>query len=130
MPGLARALVQQGKLRPDRAENFARKAPQANTQFIDDLIGRRSRSEPRGHGQVRRRHLRPSAAGPRRASTSSSCRRHHRRKLVWSLRVVALRKRGNRLAVAVSDPTNLQALDQIKFQTRLGSTSWSSSTTS
>ncbi len=36
-----------------------------------------------------------------------------------SLRVVALRKRGNRLAVAVSDPTNFQALDQIKFQTQL-----------
>ncbi len=41
------------------------------------------------------------------------------RKLVGSLRVLALRKRGNRLAVAVSDPTNFQALDQIKFQTQL-----------
>jgi len=33
--------------------------------------------------------------------------------------VLALRKRGNRLAVGVSDPTNYQALDQIKFQTQL-----------
>src|SRR5205807_611204 len=41
------------------------------------------------------------------------------KKLVASLRVLALRKRGNRLAVGVSDPTNLQALDQIKFQTQL-----------
>lgn len=41
------------------------------------------------------------------------------RKLVASLRVLALRKRGNRLAVAVSDPTNFQALDQVKFQTQL-----------
>jgi type IV pilus assembly protein PilB len=32
---------------------------------------------------------------------------------------VALGKRGNRLAVAVSDPTNLQALGQIKFQTEM-----------
>src|SRR5512144_150445 len=39
LTGLARALVQQGKLRPDRAENFARKALQSNTQFIDELIG-------------------------------------------------------------------------------------------
>jgi type IV pilus assembly protein PilB len=38
LTGLARALVQQGKLRPDRAENFARKATVANTQFIDELI--------------------------------------------------------------------------------------------
>ncbi|HQR77106.1 MAG TPA: hypothetical protein PLR35_11845, partial [Burkholderiaceae bacterium] len=37
LTGLARALVQQGKLRPDRAENFARKAAQSNTQFIDEL---------------------------------------------------------------------------------------------
>ena len=41
------------------------------------------------------------------------------KKLVGSLRVLALRKRGNRLAVAVSDPTNTHALDQIKFQTQL-----------
>ncbi len=39
LTGLARALVQQGKLRPDRAENFARKATQSNTQFIDELVG-------------------------------------------------------------------------------------------
>ena len=40
-------------------------------------------------------------------------------KLMESQRVVALTKRGNKLAVAISDPTNLQALDQIKFQTQL-----------
>ena len=39
LTGLARALVQQGKLRPDRAENFARKATQGNTHFIDELVG-------------------------------------------------------------------------------------------
>jgi type IV pilus assembly protein PilB len=33
-----------------------------------------------------------------------------------SQRVVALAKRGNKLSVALSDPTNSQALDQIKFQ--------------
>lgn len=31
-------------------------------------------------------------------------------------RVIALAKRGNKLSVALSDPTNTQALDQIKFQ--------------
>ncbi|OYT68789.1 MAG: hypothetical protein CFK52_14390, partial [Chloracidobacterium sp. CP2_5A] len=38
LTGLARALVQQGKLRPDRAESLARKAAQSNTQFIDELV--------------------------------------------------------------------------------------------
>jgi type IV pilus assembly protein PilB len=41
------------------------------------------------------------------------------KKLVVAQRVMALRKRGNRLAIAVSDPTNFAALDQIKFQTQL-----------
>ncbi|GGY03695.1 type IV-A pilus assembly ATPase PilB [Pseudoduganella dura] len=38
-------------------------------------------------------------------------------KLMQSGRVVALAKRGNKMSVAISDPTNTQALDQIKFQT-------------
>jgi type IV pilus assembly protein PilB len=33
--------------------------------------------------------------------------------------VIALAKRGNKVAVAISDPTNTQTLDQIKFQTEL-----------
>ena len=41
------------------------------------------------------------------------------KKLVATQRVLALRKRGNRLAIAVSDPTNFAALDQVKFQTQL-----------
>jgi len=121
LTGLARALVQQGKLRPDRAENFARKALQSNTQFIDELIGS---TEVTG--------LNPAAVAKFAADTFGhplldlAAVDHEQlprdiidRKLVGSLRVIALRKRGNRLAVAMSDPTNLQALDQIKFQTQL-----------
>ena len=33
--------------------------------------------------------------------------------------VVALHTRGNRLFLAISDPSNLQALDDVKFQTEL-----------
>ncbi len=40
-------------------------------------------------------------------------------KLVRKHHVLPLFKRGNRLYVAVADPTNLQALDEIKFQTGL-----------
>ena len=38
-------------------------------------------------------------------------------KLMQAQRVIALAKRGNKMSVAISDPTNTQALDQIKFQT-------------
>ena len=121
LTGLARALVQQGKLRPDRAENFARKATQANTQFIDELIGSaevtglnagavaRFAAETFGHPLLDMSAL----------DLDQLPRDIIDKKLVGSLRVVGLRKRGNRLAVAVSDPTNFQALDQIKFQTQL-----------
>jgi type IV pilus assembly protein PilB len=121
LTGLARALVQQGKLRPDRAENFARKAAQANTHFIDELVGS---SEVTGlnAGSVAK-FAADTFGHPLLDLSSLDLDQLPRdiidKKLVGSLRVVALRKRGNRLAVAVSDPTNFQALDQIKFQTQL-----------
>src|SRR5690606_13841684 len=40
-------------------------------------------------------------------------------KLVEKHHVIALHKRGNRLFIAVSDPTNFAALEDIKFQTGL-----------
>ncbi|MDX1568960.1 MAG: type IV-A pilus assembly ATPase PilB [Xanthomonadales bacterium] len=41
-------------------------------------------------------------------------------KLIQQHRAIPLHKRGNRLFVGVSDPTNLRALDEIKFHTNLG----------
>ncbi len=121
LTGLARALVQQGKLRPDRAENFARKAAQANSQFIDELINAadvtglsagavaRFAAETFGHPMLDLSAL----------DLEQLPRDIIDKKLVATQRVMALRKRGNRLAIAVSDPTNFPALDQIKFQTQL-----------
>jgi type IV pilus assembly protein PilB len=40
-------------------------------------------------------------------------------KLIRKHRVLPIYQRGNRLFLAVSDPTNMQALDEIKFQSRL-----------
>jgi type IV pilus assembly protein PilB len=121
LTGLARALVQQGKLRSDRAENFARKASQANTQFIDELV---NSSDMTGLSPVTVAKFAADTFGHPLLDLSAVDfdqlpRDIIDKKLVGSLRVVALRKRGNRLAVAVSDPTNFQALDQIKFQTQL-----------
>jgi type IV pilus assembly protein PilB len=41
-------------------------------------------------------------------------------RLMQTQRIVALAKRGNKISVAVSDPTNAAAIDQIKFQTGMG----------
>jgi len=121
LTGLARALVQQGKLRPDRAETLARKAAQSNTLFIDELvavgeaIGLTASSIARFAAETFGHPLLDLSA----IDTEQLAKDTIDRKLVGSLRVLALRKRGNRLAVAVSDPTNAQALDQVKFQTQL-----------
>ena len=121
LTGLARALVQQGKLRPDRAENFARKATQANTQFIDELVG--SADVTGLTSSVIAKFAADTFGHPLLDLAAVDIEQLPKdiidRKLVASLRVLALRKRGNRLAVAVSDPTNTHALDQIKFQTQL-----------
>jgi type IV pilus assembly protein PilB len=121
LTGLARALVQQGKLRPDRAETLARRAAQSNTLFIDELVGAgeatglkaaeiaKFAAETFGHP------LLDLAA----VDTDQLPGDVIDKKLVSSLRMLGIRKRGNRLAVAVSDPTNVQALDQVKFQTQL-----------
>ncbi|HQR22309.1 MAG TPA: type IV-A pilus assembly ATPase PilB [Burkholderiaceae bacterium] len=121
LTGLARALVQQGKLRPDRAENFARKATQSNTQFIDELISAADVTGLSAGGVAR--FAAETFGHPMLDLSALDLEQLPRdiidKKLVATQRVMALRKRGNRLAVAVSDPTNFAALDQVKFQTQL-----------
>jgi type IV pilus assembly protein PilB len=121
LTGLARALVQQGRLRPDRAETLARKAVASNTQFVDELtavadqIGMSAAQIAKFAADTFGHPLLDLSA----FDADQLPKDIIDRKLVASLRVLALRKRGNRLAVAVSDPTNFQALDQVKFQTQL-----------
>jgi type IV pilus assembly protein PilB len=121
LTGLARALVQQGKLRPDRAETLARKAVQANTLFIDELV---SSSDTTGLNSIAVAKFAADTFGHplldlAAIDTDQLPKDIIDKKLVGAARILALRKRGNRLAVAVSDPTNFQALDQVKFQTQL-----------
>jgi type IV pilus assembly protein PilB len=121
LTGLARSLVQQGKLRPDRAESLARKAIQSNSQFIDELLAVADTTGLTASGIAR--YAADTFGHPMLDLAAFDADQLPGdiidRKLVASLRVLALRKRGNRLAVAVSDPTNFPALDQIKFQTQL-----------
>ena len=121
LTGLARALVQQGKLRPDRAENFARKAAQANTQFIDELINSADVTGLTASGVAK--FAAETFGHPMLDLSAVDLEQLPRdiidKKLIATQRVLALRKRGNRLAIAVSDPTNFPALDQVKFQTQL-----------
>ena len=118
MPGLARALLQAGRISAQQVETLTRKAAAEKSLFIDallqsgDMDGRALAtfcSETFGYPI-----LDFSAY-----NISFSPEKIIDAKLMQSQRVLALAKRGNKVSVAISDPTNTQALDQIKFQTEL-----------
>jgi type IV pilus assembly protein PilB len=116
MSGLARALLQAGRLSALDIDALHKKAAAEKLTFIDALLagGSISTDELARFCSATFAYplldlqsfdldaLPPKVIDPR---------------LAQSLRVIALSKRGNRIVVATSDPTNTQALDQIKFQT-------------
>jgi type IV pilus assembly protein PilB len=115
LPGLARALLQAGRLTLPQADGLQKKAAADKVGFIDTLLGSNTidaRSlaafcaETFGYplldlGTFSPDCLPVNAIDP---------------KLMQAQRVIALARRGNKMSVALSDPTNTQALDQIKFQ--------------
>ncbi|MBK8764319.1 MAG: type IV-A pilus assembly ATPase PilB [Burkholderiaceae bacterium] len=117
LAGLARALVQHQILRPDQAMVLQKKADAAGVKFIDELVV---------SGSVSARQLARFAAEtfghPMLDITAIDLAVIPQdlidRKLAAETRVIALGKRGTRISVAISDPTDLQTLDRIKFQTQ------------
>jgi len=118
MSGLARALLQAGRLSAQQVEALTKKAATDKTPFIDTLLqsgtidGRSLAtfcSETFGYPILDFSSFNISFA-PEKIIDA---------KLMQSQHVIALAKRGNKVSVAISDPTNTQALDQIKFQTEL-----------
>ena len=116
--GLARALVQNGKLRLEQADALAKSATAANIPFIDQLLQSKIMTPHELALTAAQMFGLPlldlDAYDPAQMATEVMDK-----KLIHSLRIVSLHKRGNRLTIAVSDPTNLQAIDQIKFQTQM-----------
>ena len=115
MSGLARALVQAGRLTAAQADALQKKAAGDRTAFIDAIIADKALdaaslaafcAETFGYPLL---DLATFSIEALPAGAIDA-------KLMAAQRVVALAKRGNRLSVAISDPTNTQALDQIKFQ--------------
>lgn len=118
LSGLARALVQAGRLKEAEAEELAQQAAAAKVSLIDQLVATNRASameiavfsaETFGYplfdlSAIDERHIPQDAID---------------RKLIATHKVIPLNKRGNRLSIAVADPTNLRALDEIRFQTGL-----------
>ncbi|MDB5794562.1 MAG: pilB [Noviherbaspirillum sp.] len=118
LSGLARALVQSGRISTAQAEGLNKKAHIEKISFIDALIDSKSIdarslaifcSETFGYPMIDFSVFNLSFL-PENVIDA---------KLMQKQRVIALAKRGNKVSVAISDPTNTQTLDQIKFQTEL-----------
>ncbi len=115
MSGLARALTQAGRLTPAQADALQKKSVADKVQFIDSLvtsglIDARALAvfcaETFGYPILDLATFNVALLPPKVIDD----------KLMQAQRVIALAKRGNKMSVAISDPTNTQALDQIKFQ--------------
>jgi type IV pilus assembly protein PilB len=118
LSGLARALVQAGQLKEAEAEQLISQASSAKISLIEQIISSQKASaadiarfvsETFGYplldlGAFDEAHIPENAID---------------RKLISTHKVIPLNKRGNRLSVAIADPTNLRALDEIRFQTGL-----------
>lgn len=118
LSGLARALVQAGRLKEAEAEQLFTQANQNKISLIEQIVISKKASaldmarfvaETFGYPLLDldafdEQHIPISAID---------------RKLIFTHKVIPLNKRGNRLSVAIADPTNLRALDEIRFQTGL-----------
>lgn len=119
LSGLALRLVRDNLLSPTDAERIQTEALSKKTSFVTQLVESKKldsatiakvASEDFGIPLYEINSLDLEMA-PVKLVDEKIIRRHH---------VLPLFKRGTRLFVAVADPTNLQALDEIKFHTGLG----------
>lgn len=118
MSGLARALLQASRLSTQQIDALNKQATNEGTQFIDVLISSGT-IDARGVASFCSDTFGYPLLDFASFNMSSLPEKVIDPKLMMTQRVVALGKRGNKVAVAISDPTNLQALDQIKFQTEM-----------
>lgn len=117
LSGIARALVQHGRLAEADADAIHLQAQTANNgHFVQALIASKKMNSAQvaefaagtfGYPLFDLAHLDPAYL-PNAALDN---------KLMQSRRIVPLFKRGTKLFIGISDPTNLQAMEDAKFQT-------------
>ena len=119
LSGLARALVQAGRLKEAEAEQLLVQASHEKRSLIEQIIASQKISSldlARFVADTFGYPLLDLAVYDDAHIPGNAIDR----KLIAAHRVIPLNKRGNRLSVAIADPTNLRALDEIRFQTGLG----------
>ncbi len=114
--GLPRKLVQAGLLDEDSAQKAVTKAAQSKLPFVQYVVEKQMLTQ-QSIAQVASSEfgiplfdldVMDTDVIPKQIVSEKLIRQHH---------ALPLMKKGNRLFVAISDPTNLNALDEIKFHT-------------
>ena len=116
LSGLARALVQQDRLKEAEAESIAADAKPEKGGFVGQLIATK-RMSARDIATFAAKTFGYPLLDLDAYSDDHIARDAIDRRVMQNHQVVALLRRGNRIAVGLTDPTNLRALDEIRFQT-------------
>jgi type IV pilus assembly protein PilB len=118
LSGLGRALVQQDVLRQIDAEQTQTQANAASITFVEQLISSKKVTSAR-LAEFASNTFAVPLFDLNAFDVSSMNQEWIDVKLINARRALPMHKRGNRLYVAVSDPTNLQALEEFRFKTNL-----------
>ena len=116
LSGLARALIQSGRFPEQFVLSVQAQAANDRTAFIDALL-RTEKIDPLTLASFCSENFGYPLLDLREFNLASTPENLIEKRLMQRLRAVPLSQRGNRIAVAISDPNQIQALDQIKFQT-------------
>ncbi len=116
--GLARALAQSGLMSEYEAETLQTQAQSANVSFVEQVLaGKRMTAQQLAVFASR------AFGTPLLDLSTFDMDQVHREyvdlKIAQARRVLPLYKRSNKLYVAISDPANLQALEEVRFKTNL-----------
>ncbi|MCE2832301.1 MAG: type IV-A pilus assembly ATPase PilB [Oxalobacteraceae bacterium] len=116
--GLPRALLQAGKLSQQQIDVLQRDASNERVPFIDHLI-RSGEMDAKALALFCATHFGCPLLDLGALDVQALPKNIIDDRLMQSQRVVALAKRANKVSVAIADPTQTQALDQVKFRTGL-----------
>ena len=118
LTGVARVLVNAGKLDSTEADTLARTAKEQKSSFVHALVSS-GKLKPADLAHTLSKALSVPVMDLAAVDVQRLPKGIIDNKLSSQYQVLALSKRGNRLFVAASDPTNHEAIERIKFATQL-----------
>lgn len=118
LTGLARKLVVDGLISEDSALRAFAEAIQAKTSFVNHIV-RKNLADATDIAHTAAHEFGMPLLNIEAIEIEKEVVKLVSEKLIRQHRVLPLHKRGNRLFVALSDPSNHQAIDEVKFHTGL-----------